>query len=61
MFSRRFYNHLMDIKGDTGARQLIDDNPDRVLTVEMDNPLCFVDIDTRQDFENLKKKLEEIV
>jgi len=27
----------------------------------MDNPLCFVDIDTRQDFENLKKKLEEIV
>ncbi|MEE9496653.1 MAG: nucleotidyltransferase family protein [Desulfobacterales bacterium] len=61
IFNRRFYSHLMDIKGDIGARQLIDDNPDRVLTVEMDNPLCFVDIDTPQDFETLKKKLEEIV
>ena len=60
IFSHRFYNFLMDLKGDTGARQLIDDNPDRVLTVEIDNPLYFVDIDTQQDFKNLKKKLKEI-
>jgi len=59
IFSRRFYTRLMDIKGDTGARQLIDDNPDRVLAVEMDNPICFFDIDTEQDFENLKKMLEQ--
>jgi molybdenum cofactor cytidylyltransferase len=59
IFGRRFYPHLMDIKGDTGARQLIDDNPDRVLTVEVDNPICFFDIDTRQDFENLKNMLEQ--
>ena len=49
----------MAIKGDTGARQLIDDNPDRVLAVEMDNPICFFDIDTQQDFESLKKQLEK--
>jgi molybdenum cofactor cytidylyltransferase len=60
IFSRRLYNHLLDIKGDTGARQLIDDNPDQVLTLEIDDPLCFFDIDTPQDFEKLKKKLEEI-
>jgi molybdenum cofactor cytidylyltransferase len=59
IFRRRLYSQLMEIKGDTGARQLIDDNPDRVLTVEMDNPICFFDIDTRQDFEYLKKKLEQ--
>ena len=59
IFSRRFYSHLMGIKGDTGARQLIDDNPDRVLAVEVDNPICFFDIDTEQDFENLKKQLEK--
>jgi len=59
IFSRRFYTQLMDIKGDTGARQLIDDNPDRVLAVEMDNPICFFDIDTQQDFESLKKQLEK--
>jgi len=59
IFSRRLYNHLMDIKGDTGARQLIDDNPDQVLTIEIDDPLCFFDVDTPQDFKNLKKELEE--
>jgi len=59
IFRRRFYNQLMEIKGDTGARQLIDDNPDRVLAVEMDDPICFFDIDTRQDFEKLKKKLQQ--
>jgi len=59
IFSRRFYSHLMDVKGDMGARQIIDDNPDQVLTVEMDDPLGFLDIDTQNDFESLKKKLEE--
>jgi molybdenum cofactor cytidylyltransferase len=59
IFSRRFYSHLMDIKGDIGARQLIDDNPDQVLTIEIDDPLCFFDIDTEQDFAKLKKKLKE--
>jgi molybdenum cofactor cytidylyltransferase len=60
IFGRRFYSHLLDIKGDMGARQLIDANPDQVLTVEMDDPLCFFDIDTQKDFENLKKKLKEV-
>ena len=59
IFSRRFYNYLMDIKGDTGARQLIDDNPDQVLRIEIDDPLCFFDIDTEQDFAQLKRKLKE--
>jgi molybdenum cofactor cytidylyltransferase len=58
LFSRRFYTPLMNLKGDIGARQLIDENPDHVLTVEIDDPLCFFDIDTQQDFEKLKKKLE---
>jgi molybdenum cofactor cytidylyltransferase len=61
IFSRRLYNNLMDIKGDTGARQLIDDNPDQVLTIEIDDPLCFFDVDTPQDFKNLKKEIEEAV
>jgi molybdenum cofactor cytidylyltransferase len=59
IFRRRLYTRLMDIKGDIGARQLIDDNPDRVLTVEMEDPICFFDVDTRQDFERLKKNLKK--
>ena len=59
IFRRRLYTQLMSIKGDMGARQLIDDNPDRVLAVEMENPICFFDVDTQQDFESLKKMLEQ--
>ena len=59
IFGRRFYTQLMGIKGDMGARQLIDENPDRVLTVEMDNPLCFLDIDTPQDYENLLPQIRK--
>ena len=59
IFRRRLYTQLMGIKGDMGARQLIDDNPDRVLAVEMENPICFFDVDTQQDFESLKKMLEQ--
>jgi molybdenum cofactor cytidylyltransferase len=59
IFGRRFYTRLMKIKGDVGARQLIDDHPDRVLAVEMENPVCFFDIDTQQDFSNFKKRLEQ--
>ena len=59
IFGHRFYTRLMGIKGDMGARQLIDENPDRVLKVEIDNPICFFDIDTQQDFESLNKKLEQ--
>ena len=60
IFSRRFYNQLMSIRGDIGARQLIDDNPAQVLAVEIDDPLCFFDVDTWQDFDNLKKILKKI-
>jgi molybdenum cofactor cytidylyltransferase len=59
IFRRRFYTQLMGIKGDMGARQLIDDNPDRVLGVEMEDPICFFDVDTPQDFERLKKNLKK--
>jgi CTP:molybdopterin cytidylyltransferase MocA len=49
----------MDIKGDMGARQLIDDNPDQVLAIEIEDPISFFDVDTRQDFQSLKKMLEQ--
>ncbi len=59
VFGRRFYRNLMDIRGDRGARQLIDTNPDQVLKVEMHDPLCFFDIDTEQDFETLLRKVHD--
>jgi molybdenum cofactor cytidylyltransferase len=58
ILNRVFYDQLMGIEGDIGAREIIRANPDRVLYVEMDNPLCFVDIDSQKDFENLQLLLD---
>ena len=54
VFGRRFYPELMNIRGDRGARQLIDTHPDQVETVEMHDPLCFFDVDTQNDFKRLE-------
>jgi len=57
IFGQRFYSQLMEISGDKGARELIDDNPHRVSTVEIEDPLCFFDIDTQKDFKHLKNMI----
>jgi molybdenum cofactor cytidylyltransferase len=58
IFNRVLFDQLMGIEGDIGARDIIRANPDRVLCVEMNNPLCFVDIDSQQDFENFQLLLD---
>lgn len=55
IFGQKFYKSIMRIRGDIGARQLIDENPDRALKVEIQNPHLFLDIDTPQDFEKIKR------
>jgi len=58
IFNRILYDQLMAIEGDIGARDIIRTNPDRVLHIELDNPLCFFDIDSQKDFENLQSLLD---
>ena len=57
IFSRAMYGNLMAIEGDIGAREIIRANPKRVLYSAVDDPLCFFDIDSQQDFENLQPLL----
>jgi molybdenum cofactor cytidylyltransferase len=45
----------MEIKGDIGARQIIKSHPERVLGIEIKNPLFFSDVDTPEDFEKINK------
>lgn len=53
IFSKKFYDQLSQIKGDMGAREIIQSHPDLVLQVVIDNPLFFFDIDTPADFHKL--------
>jgi len=45
----------MEIKGDIGARQIIKAHPERVLEIEIKNPLFFLDVDTPEGFEKINK------
>jgi molybdenum cofactor cytidylyltransferase len=49
LFSSRYYDRLLNIKGDTGARAIIEEQPENVLFVEIDRPACFRDVDTPGD------------
>jgi molybdenum cofactor cytidylyltransferase len=58
IFNRALYDQLMAIEGDIGARDIIRTNPERVFKLELDDPLCFFDIDSQKDFENLQALLD---
>lgn len=54
IFSQKFYDQLLKLKGDRGGRNIIECHPDRVLEVEIENIDCFFDVDTPKDFEMIK-------
>jgi molybdenum cofactor cytidylyltransferase len=57
IFSQMMYEKLFTIHGDIGARDIIQANPSRVLTIEVNDPLCFFDIDSAEDFDKLRALL----
>jgi len=61
IFNRALYDQLMAIEGDIGARDIIRTNPERVLFIDLDDPLCFFDIDSQKDLENLQSLLDESI
>ena len=57
IFANRYYPRLLDIKGDIGARRIIQDHPAEVLEVPVENPRCFFDVDTAEDFQKLSRSV----
>lgn len=57
IFGRAMYGNLRAIEGDIGAREIIRANPERVLYIEVDDPLCFLDIDSPKDYDDLQRLL----
>jgi len=54
IFSRAMYCSLMAINGDIGARKIILENPEQVLSVEVGDPTEFVDIDSPADLAKIQ-------
>lgn len=57
IFSRNLYPDILKLKGDGGAKELIKANRYRTLFVDIDEPLCFFDIDTHKDLEIVEEKV----
>ena len=54
LFSRRYYDRLLRITGDTGARAIIAERPEEVLFVEIDRTDIFQDVDTPEDLARIE-------
>lgn len=57
LFSRNWYQAIEQLTGDTGARKIIDTNPDHVLEAKIDCAHAFTDVDTPENFKALKSYL----
>lgn len=55
IFKNKFYQQIMNISGDIGARRIIKANPESVLEVDIKNPHFFLDVDTPEDLERINK------
>ena len=59
IFSRAFFDEISVLKGDTGAREIIDAHPGSVLKVEVSDPALFLDIDRKEDLRLLERHLDD--
>jgi molybdenum cofactor cytidylyltransferase len=57
IFNRKMYDRLLAIRGDIGARDIIRAEYDRILQIEVEDPLCFFDIDSEEDFRRVQNLL----
>ncbi len=57
-FSAELYSELLDLSGDQGARRIVARYP--ALAVELDDPGVLLDIDTREDLEQLLTETQRL-
>jgi molybdenum cofactor cytidylyltransferase len=55
LFSAKYQKEALGIKGDVGLRQILQEHPDDILSVEMDTDSILQDIDTPDDYRKLLK------
>ncbi len=55
IFSKKYKNDLMNLKGDIGGKYIINKNLDDLVIVKICKELELTDIDTREELENIGK------
>ncbi|MBO6519508.1 MAG: nucleotidyltransferase family protein [Rhodospirillales bacterium] len=49
LFAAKYFTRLCALSGDTGARSILKDHPERVVAVPVDDPGTLLDVDTPED------------
>ena len=60
IFGENFKEELLKLEGDTGGKTVISNHPDKIRTVEIENSDEGKDIDTKEDYEMLKKGEQDV-
>lgn len=55
LFDRCYKDELLQLTGDIGGRQVMQNHPACVINCEIDDPICLEDIDTRDDYTKLER------
>lgn len=55
IFSKKYKNDLMNLKGDVGGKYIINRNLDDLVTFEINDELEITDIDTRKELDYIRK------
>jgi molybdenum cofactor cytidylyltransferase len=53
IFSQHFYPDLLQLRGDVGGREIIRRSTEHVIRIDLEDPICLMDIDTPADLEKL--------
>jgi molybdenum cofactor cytidylyltransferase len=53
IYHQSFFAKLLELKGEKGAKKILEENPERVTTIAF--PEGNIDIDTNEDYKNLEK------
>ncbi len=58
-FHRRFFDDLLQVEGDRGGREIIQQNKDQVVKVEVNDPGILLDIDNKEEYFRLLQNQQE--
>ena len=59
LFTRKYFDQLLGLKGDTGAKKILETYRDDVTTIDF--PQGNIDIDTQKDFDNLLDEQKHVL
>lgn len=55
---KTYFDSLLELRGDVGAKEILEANPKDILEVKVKTEGVLIDVDTREDWDNIRDRLE---